>query len=193
MEELINYSYPFERVDDNPKNIKYEFVSKGEKEIPKRVIMMQYELEGLERYYNLGFGNISVSADGEEIISDMTRENNKNDAENVLKTVFCCALDYLSTESNSVLTFYGNTSAKHRLYKMQLNKHLNSIKSCFNVKGGIINNLQLEEDEDGKRPLNGMSLDDIEYEEYNPERSRQYNFITFELNDKMKYISQEED
>ena len=71
MEELFENSYDFEQVDKNPLSIKYDFVSSGEKEVPKRVILTNYNLSGLERYYNLGFGNITITDEGEEKISDM--------------------------------------------------------------------------------------------------------------------------
>ncbi len=51
MEELFENSYDFEQVDKNPLSIKYDFVSSGEKEVPKRVILTNYNLSGLERYY----------------------------------------------------------------------------------------------------------------------------------------------
>ena len=88
MEELFENSYDFEQVDKNPLSIKYDFVSSGEKEVPKRVILTNYNLSGLERYYNLGFGNITITDEGEEKISDMSRNNNRNDKDKVLKLNF---------------------------------------------------------------------------------------------------------
>ena len=77
MEDLLNESYEFEQVDNNPTHTKYDFVSRGIKEIPKRVSIVKYPQPGLERYYNLGFGNICIDKNGRESISDMSRENNK--------------------------------------------------------------------------------------------------------------------
>lgn len=187
MEDLINESYEFEQVDNNPLHTKYDFVSKGEKQIPKRIGIRKYPQLGLERYYNLGFGNIIIDENGIESISDMSRNNNKNDKDKVLKTVFTCALDFLSTSPNSVLTFFGNTSAKHRLYKMVLNNNLTSIKSCFIIKGGIINDLEIIESlEHGKLPKSIINIEKIEYQQYEPRKSKLYNFITFEIKDNFK-------
>ncbi|MBE7685600.1 hypothetical protein F7647_05945 [Tenacibaculum piscium] len=187
MEDLINESYEFEQVDSNPLHTKYDFVSIGLKEIPKRVVMINYTQPGLEKYYNLGFGNILVDVNGQETISDMSRDNNKTDEDKVLKTVFTCALDFLSTSPDSVLTFYGNTSAKHRLYKMGLNKNLNAIENVFNIKGGIINDLQIIETiEQGKQPNSIININNIEYQRYESNKSRIYNFITFEIKNEFK-------
>ncbi len=187
MEDLINESYEFERVDNDPSHTKYDFVSNGEKEVPKRIAMIKYPQQGLERYYNLGFGNIFIDENGEESISDMSRDNNKNDKDKVLKTVFTCALDFLSTSPDSILTFYGNTSAKHRLYKMGLNNNFNSIENCFIIKGGIINNIEIIESvENGKQPNSIIDVNKIEYQMYDPTKSRTYNFITFEIKDDFK-------
>lgn len=187
MEDLINESYEFEQVDNNPLHTKYDFVSNGEKEIPKRIAMIKYPHPGLERFYNLGFGNIFIAENGNESISNMSRDNNKNDKDKVLKTVFTCALDFLSTSPNSILTFFGNTFAKHRLYKMGLNKNLTSIESCFIIKGCIINDLEIVESlENGKEPNSIININQIEYQIYNPAKSSMYNFITFELRDNFK-------
>lgn len=187
MEDLINESYEFEQVDDNPSHTKYDFVSKGLQEIPKRVAIIKYPHPGLERYYNLGFGNIFIDENGVELISDMSRNNNKSDTDKVLKTVFTCALDFLSNSPDSILTFFGNTIAKHRLYKIGLNNNLASIESCFIIKGGIINDLKVTENkENGKRPDSIINIDRIEYQTYDPAKSKSYNFITFEIKDDLK-------
>lgn len=187
MEELINGSYEFEEVDANPMHTKYDFVSMGLRQIPKRIAILKYPQPGLEKYYNLGFGNIIIDKNGIESISDMSRNNNKNDKDKVLKTVFTCALDFLSTHPNSILTFFGNTSAKHRLYKIGVSNNLDAIESCFIIKGGIIHDLRIKENsKNGKRPDSIINIEKIEYEIYNPAKSNLYNFITFELRSHLK-------
>lgn len=117
----------------------------------------------------------------------MSRDNNKYDKDKVLKTVFTCALDFLSTFPNSVLTFFGNTSAKHRLYKIGLNNNLASIESCFIIKGGIIKDLEIIESlENGKQPNSIINIEKIEYQIYDPKKSVLYNFITFEIKTNFK-------
>ncbi|MDM1408198.1 hypothetical protein [Myroides sp. DF42-4-2] len=183
LEDLINASYEYEKVDYN----KYDFISKGDKDIPKRVSITQYPNKGLENYFNLGFGNITISDDGDESISDMTRDNNKLDRDRVLKTVFTCSVDFLSNNPNAIITFYGNTSAKHRIYKIGINNNLSSISEFFHIKGGIIHDLQIEETrEKGKIPISQINVQQIEYQVYDPNKSNLYNFITFELKQEYK-------
>ncbi|TPG37802.1 DUF6934 family protein [Flavobacterium pectinovorum] len=186
MEDLINSSYDFELVDNNLTNIKYDFVSSGKRQILKRVALRQYEAFGLEKYYNLGFGNLSIDEYGNEKISDMSRENNLGDKDKVLQTVFICALDFLSISPNSIVTFYGNTFSKHRLYKISLNKNLLALQKYFIVKGGIIKDLKVKETIKGKDVLSRINIDNIIYEPYAPNNSRDYNFITFELIETLK-------
>ena len=102
----------------------------------------------------------------------------------MLKTVFTCVLDFLSinSHSNNIITFYGNTSAKHRLYKKSLNKNLESITDYFIIKGGVIQNLVIEEPEgESKQVLSRINIETIKYEIYNIRNCSKYNFITLEL------------
>ena len=112
MEDIVDESYEFEEIDNTETNVKYDFVSKGDKEVPKRVMLTKYELLGLENYYNLGFGNLSIDKDGIEHISDMSRDNNKDDKDKVLKTVLTCTLDFVSNSSESVVLYFGTTISK---------------------------------------------------------------------------------
>lgn len=187
MENLINESYEYEKVDDNPSHTKYDFISIGKKKIPKRVAIIKYPHFGLERYFNLGFGNIYINGAGHESISDMSRDNNTNDKDKVLKTVFTCALDFLSTFPDSILTFFGNTASKHRLYKIGLNNNLHLIEHYFIIKGGIIHDLLITQNEEGRKtPRSVIEVEKIDYQKYIPSKSRLYNFITFELKNDFK-------
>jgi hypothetical protein len=94
MQDIIADSCVFEQVDDNEDHVKYDFVSVGEKDIPKRVSFVRYHHKGLENYFNLGLGNLSITEEGEEEISDMSRINNKDDSDRVLKTALTCVLDF---------------------------------------------------------------------------------------------------
>lgn len=184
MDELFNQSYTFEVVDGNPTNYKYDFVSVGEKEVPKRVSVIQYP--NLYGYYNLGFGNITISDTGEEAISDISRDNNKNDADRVLATVFGCALDFLSNNTESKITFYGNTAIKHRLYKMKICNKINILSTYFVIRGGVIQNLNVVETPEGKDVKEVINIDNIDYEDFNVKNSAYYHFIVFELKDEYK-------
>lgn len=181
MSRIIDDAYNFEQVDGTPSNIKYDFVSEGERQIPKRVSITQYPQAGLEKYFNLGFSNFSVDEDGNEIVSDMSRVNNRGDKDKVLKTVIACALHYFSEHSDSILTFAGNTYAKHRLYKMEIGKYLDDLKEFLIVKGGIINDVTFKETEQGKEADGTIVVDNIVYELYDVTNSRKYSFITLEL------------
>ena len=187
MADIVEDAYEFEQVDGCKSNIKYDFVSIGEKEVAKRVAIIQFTHPGLEKYFNLGFGNISIDNLGNETVSDMSRDNNKDDKNKVLMTVMTCALEYLSTSTGSILTFYGNTHAKHRLYKSAINKNIEDIQKYFVIKGGILKDLELIETVEGsKTPNSPVNLNDIVYETYDPTKSRDYTFITLELNDEFK-------
>lgn len=76
MEKLIDLCYDYE-FKDEAEGIKYEFVSVGTMEIPKRVTFSP--VDGLSNYYNLGLTNISIDEEGNETASDMSRENSIND------------------------------------------------------------------------------------------------------------------
>ncbi|MNG25492.1 hypothetical protein D3C87_1471010 [compost metagenome] len=70
---------------------------------------------------------------------------------------------------------------------MGLNNNLASIESCFIIKGGIISDLKIIENaETGKQPNSIINIDKIEYQAYDPNKSRAYNFITFEIKDEFK-------
>ncbi|WP_020211609.1 DUF6934 family protein [Flavobacterium rivuli] len=185
MRDLINDSYNFEKIDSKPNKTKYEFLSIGNKKIPKRVSITKYPQPGLEQYYNLGFGNIFI-VDGFESISDMSRDNN-SDTDKVLKTVLTCTLDFLSENQDAIITFFGNTAAKHRMYKTQLNKNLEAINTFFIVKGAVLKDIYFLEDDEGRKyPSHDIDIDNIVYEIYNMRNSPLYNFITFELKTELK-------
>ena len=186
MKEIIEDAYEFELVDDNPFKIQYHFRSRGAKEIIKRVEFVSYSDFGLDHVYNLGFGNLVMNEHGEEVITDLTRDNN-NDNQKVLNTVFSCALNFLTIHQNALLTFYGNTTAKHRLYKIQLASKISAIKECFSIKGGVVPNLQTNENEtDGKIVVSEIDLMSIEVSDYLLEESSLYNFFVFELRPDLK-------
>jgi|GEM_PF-1880281 len=186
MTDLIGDSYPFEKIDNNPEKNKYEFISPGITNIAKRVSITKYPQPGLEKYYNLGFGNITIDVKGIETVSDMDRNNNA-DGDKVLKTVLTCALDFMADNPNAILTFFGNTVAKHRLYKMQLNKNIEAVKLYFVIKGAVIKDLKITEDDEGRKfPEREIYIDNILYENYEIQHSPLYNFITFELNPQLK-------
>ncbi|WP_024566658.1 DUF6934 family protein [Elizabethkingia anophelis] len=185
--KLADEIYNYEQVDSNPSSTKYEFISVGEKEIPKRVHLMQYHHPGLTQYYNLGFGNIYIDDEGIENVSDMSRDNNRSDANKVLKTTLMCTVDFLSDNKDSIVTFYGNTKAKQRLYKKSINLNLEEIQEVLVVKGGIINNITIvENQETEKTNLNPIDPNDIMFENYAISDSNKYNIITFELKDEFK-------
>lgn len=188
MEKLINEIYSYEQVDYNPKSIKYDFVSKGEKEIPKRVSLTQYQQKDLENFYNLGLTNILINEIGEEKVSDMSRDNNKCDSEKVLKTTLVCALDFLTQFHDAKVIFQGNTNAKQRLYKMAVNSNFDELSEFCHIKGGYINGLEIEVNDSTseKRPTGSINLKNLVYENYNISESSKYHFITFELKEDKK-------
>ena len=182
MKEIIEDAYDFELVDDNPMNLKYEFISIGEKPILKRVAFSNYNSFGLNNIYNLGFGNLIVLENGEESVLDLSRDNNKKDKRKVLNTVFTCVLDFLIQNPQTVVTFYGNTSAKHRLYRMEITAKFSVISEYFVVGAGVITNLKVEESlNEGKYPISKIKVEDIVIVDYSPNDNIFYHFFTFQL------------
>lgn len=181
MQNLINNSYKFELVDDNHEHYKYDFLSIGETalEIPKRVSIRTINYNG---FYNLGFGNFSIQEDGTEIVDDRSRNINKANADTILNTALLCGAHFLSSTTDTTLIFYGNTLAKHRLYKIKICNRFNELSEYFIIKGGVLSN-NLKFDSDGfKIGVDGkVNPDDVQIEDFNIANSRNYNFLTFEI------------
>ena len=181
MRKLIANSYDFERVDSHHKHYKYDFVSIGKEsiEIPKRVSIRTIDYNG---FYNLGFGDIVINEDGTERIDDKSKNLSKVNPDYVLNTALLCGADFLSNTTGTTLVFYGNTMAKHRLYKMKICNRFDELSEYFLIKGGVIKN-DVQFDPDGfKIGVEGgmINPDDVAIEEFNISRSSDYHFLTFE-------------
>lgn len=196
MEKLLPQVYNFEQVDDNPESFKYDFVSEGIKDIPKRVSFVPYG-NGLSQFYNLGLTNITINeTTGKEELSDMSRDNNIDDADKVMKTTFVCALDFLDQMQykGAKVIFQGNTAAKHRYYRMSVNNNFQDLSDACVIKGGYFDNIVLETNpETGEKWATALDIEKLTYVDYNIAESYKYHFITFELKkeDKIKEYSED--
>ena len=177
MQEILDNSYPYELVDVKPEHYKYDFVSVGIKEIPKRVSIRPIWQE----YYNLGFGNIKINDNGEEEIDDTAKNDNKTDGDKILCTALSCSLDFLIRNDGTKIAFFGNTALKHRLYKMRLCGKLESLKQSLVLKGAIINDYTIKLDANGYKVLGQIDPNKIQYEDFDVTNCNHYNFITFEI------------
>jgi len=188
MEKLIDLCYDYE-FKDEAEGIKYEFVSVGTMEVPKRVTFTP--VNGLSNYYNLGLTNISIDEEGNETASDMSRENNINDDEKVMLTAFLCALDFLTLDKykDAKVIFAGNTVAKQRYYTRKVSTHLEELSKTCTIKGGRVHHLQVNIDPDTqeKIPIGPIPLNEgYTYTDYTISDARSYQFITFEVKDELK-------
>lgn len=87
-------------------------------------------------WYNLSFGNLEMDAHGEPVVSD-TSLNNNNDFDKVLATVFACLMQFLNSNPDAQIVFFGNTEHKHTLYKRKIAANLTELQEYFLVKGGF--------------------------------------------------------
>lgn len=178
MQEIIDHSYLFELVDDDPICYKYDFVSEGTQEVPKRVSIRNIT-QAYPLFYNLGFGDILVDEEGQENINDKARNINKTDGDKILNTAFLCCLDFLSTVDNATIVFFGNTPAKHRLYQIKVSGKLNQLQEYLDVKGAIIENYTIGLDNEGfKEITQRIDPQKIKYEQFVTQNCRSYNFMT---------------
>ena len=177
MQEIIDNSYPYQLVDTNPDHFKYSFVSSGIKEIPKRVSIRPV----INNYYNLAFGDIKINENGEEYIDDKSRNENKVDGDKILCTALICSLDFLTRFDDKKIVFFGNTPAKHKLYKMRLCRKVSLLNQFLILKGAIIKNYKVKIDEEGYKIIEQINPDKIQYEIFDIKNSNRYNFITFEI------------
>lgn len=188
MEKLIDLCYDYELKDETD-GIKYEFVSVGTLEVPKRVTFKP--IDGLSNYYNLGLTNISIDEEGNETASAMSRENNINDDEKVMMTAFLCALDFLTLDKykDAKIIFIGNTVVKQRYYTMKVSSNLEELSKTCTIKGGRVEHLQVRIDPDTqeKTPIGPIDIyKGYSYDEYSISDARSYQFITFEVKDELK-------
>lgn len=181
MQELIANSYAFELVDDDTAYYKYDFVSEGVTEVPKRVAIRKIPGAG-SSVYNLGFGDITISEDGTETIDDKARNVNKTEGNKILSTAFLCAIDFLSSVDGATVVFFGNTLIKHRLYRMRVCGYLDELNEFLEVKGAILPSYPVVLDDEGfKQITEQIDPATIQYEQFDPKNCSSYNFMTFSI------------
>lgn len=179
MQDIIDNSYNYALVDSNPANIKYEFVSEGSAEVPKRVSIRPI----FHGYYNLGFGDIEINDEGVEKVNDKAKNVNKADGKKIINTALLCSFDFLSNTTGNKIAFFGNTAAKHRWYKWHVCGNLQCLSDLIDIKGGIIHGIDIATDEDGFKDIANKTIDpdNVELEPFNVANCHRYNFITYEI------------
>ena len=108
----------------------YHFYSEGPKgRIKKAVIYAQIE----DNLFNLAFGDWDEQL---RRINDSSRTNN-NDRDMVLATVGFTALDFTNQFPDAEILAEGSTSARTRLYQMEIANNLLEINKFFAIEGFI--------------------------------------------------------
>jgi hypothetical protein len=189
------YVYSFEGIIDNV--YQYRFIStKVENEVTKIVSLSPLSADG--KWYNLAFGNLEIDkTTGEPFVNDES-ENNNNDFDKVLATVFTCLLNFLNARPDAKIVFFGNTEHKQLMYKRKISAHISSLQEYFIVQGGfadydvewkIIEKEVQKKSRSVKRTVrvkdhNSLNFRNItSLEIYNPHKSRDYHFVLIALND----------
>jgi len=192
--EFLKKAYRFDYEGNENKVYTFRFTSIGESNITKVVSISP--INGTEDWHNLGFGNLEKK-NGVTIVND-TSEKNNADYDEVLATVFMCALYFLKLRPDASITFFGNTVHKHRMYIQKISVNLESLTEGLNVLGGRINNeIVIEEKEqviirNGKSRTRTIKIKDIDatlasgvmldhLEKYEVEKSRTYQFVLIGL------------
>lgn len=187
------YSFNFEGISEDGV-YKFRFISNGGKEITKVISISP--IKGAPNYYNLGFGNLEV-INGELKVND-TSEDNNNDYDRVLATVFMSALYFFKLRTDAIIIFFGNTVHKHRIYKQKISVNLKSLKENLNVSGGFLNNeikiiekeqIVIKKGKERKRIIKEKDIEAILAEgidvkdvvEYKMHNSSTYQFVLLEL------------
>jgi hypothetical protein len=138
--ELVNYP-KYETVDKSTESMQFEFISTGTKDIKK---VVQYSQTNNPDIFNLGFGDLILDKYGEpkldergDFIIDDEKESNNGDRNVVLATVASTAYNFSQSYPDKIISFYGNTPAKQRLYRIAICKELVQLNNDWHIYGVI--------------------------------------------------------
>lgn len=115
----------------------FEFYSHGEK---KYLMGVNYSYIGIEAItrkpvYNLGFGVLKINPEtGLEEIDDSIKTNN-GDRDKILSTVAFTALLFFDKHPDTIIYFEGSSPSRIRTYQMTLNRHSETLKKDFLIRG----------------------------------------------------------
>lgn len=115
----------------------FEFYSHGEK---KYLMGVNYPYIGIEAVthkpvYNLGFGVLKINLEtGLEEIDDSIKTNN-GDRDKILATVAFTALSFFNKHPDTIIYFEGSSPSRIRTYQMALNRHSETLKKDFLIRG----------------------------------------------------------
>lgn len=115
----------------------FEFYSHGEK---KYLMGVNYSYIGIEAVthkpvYNLGFGVLKINPEtGLEEIDDSIKNNN-GDRDKILATVAFTALSFFNKHPDTIIYFEGSSPSRIRTYQMALNRHSETLKKDFLIRG----------------------------------------------------------
>lgn len=106
----------------------FQFISEGRK--GKIIKIIQFQLTKYPNLYNLAFGDKNESGE----INDLSITDN-GDAEKTLTTVVEAIYIFSDKHPGSWIYATGSTEARTRLYRMGINKYLDTARTDFNVMG----------------------------------------------------------
>ncbi|MEI7581182.1 hypothetical protein [Runella sp.] len=117
---------------------RYDFVSiSTDKEVHKRVL---FTLTETEQVYNLAL--LDVLSNGET--SDIVETKNK-DMRIVLATVMRIITDFLDKNPTVIVLFQGSDEKRQRLYRIVINREIETILQQFRIFGSIDNQIEVFE------------------------------------------------
>ena len=112
-------------------SLEFSFVSNGPNGEIK--ILVQFNITENASIYNLGFGNLLVDGN----IDDIVKNNNK-DRNKVLATVTATIYEFTSKYADKFIFFKGSTPERTRLYRMAITNNLEVLQVDFEIYGVVI-------------------------------------------------------
>jgi hypothetical protein len=116
--------YEFEILENA---LRFEFLSIGDKIIPK---VVAYYSTSVENLYNLVLGDLSENGD-----FDVHSISNNGDRDKILATVAHTMLIFFNNNPDAFVLFYGSTPSRTRLYQIGIFKELEKATKRFNIQG----------------------------------------------------------
>lgn len=107
----------------------FEFVSEGRRGRILKVV--QFEPMEAENVFNLAFGDVNEASN---LLDDKTVTDN-GDTEKVLATVVAAVYVFADRYPAAWVYATGSTAARTRLYRMGINKYLETVEADFDILG----------------------------------------------------------
>jgi hypothetical protein len=174
LNNAYNASYDYDEIDD-VSTFQFESIDESKGVSIGKVIEMSPS-DYMDGIYNVALSN-QVVEDGEIVgYSDTSRENNKQDGEKVIDTVFSCMLRFLEYNPSVTVGYCGNTPLKRRYYNMRMAVNIEVLENEYYVFGGIAD-FDESKDENNEKVITNVHIDEDKIERYKVSNSRNYHFV----------------